>query len=238
MPLMIGVLPLLFLLQDPPSRPGPSRCYSRYNPVALGSEWEYRRENRSRDRDGRSSTTRSESRYRVVVIAADSMRVQYVTGDTAPSGLVTPRTITLDYVCGEDGPVLAPEMLGFGRTTYSGSESPRSSKPGTKWEAITESISDDFTGFRSIRHFEVVGTESVVVPAGRFDALKVVWNDEVMPLPRGKNVDRDSQTLTKAFRWYAPKVGLVRSSVETVSLLKGKEISRKEVVDELVSFRP
>jgi hypothetical protein len=53
-----------------------------------------------------------------------------------------------------------------------------------------------------------------------------------------QKIDRDMQTIMNGFHWYAPQVGLVRSSFEITTVFKGKPESHGEGVDELIAFRP
>jgi hypothetical protein len=218
--------------------PGPSRCYSIYNPVGMGTEWEYRGETRSSSRQGQDRLTRSQNRQRVVALTPDSVRVSWAwTYTDVGSGSVTPQASSTDYTCGDDGVV----MVG-----YRGSMVPPRSDVGTKWEYTSESVdAKDGRGFRSVRRHEVVGTEPVVVAAGQFEAIKVAWEHEMIridpdpkELARWRKLEKDSQTIMKGFEWYAPHVGLVRRSYETTTLFKGKQESRSEGADELIAFRP
>lgn len=246
MPLILFAL-LFQTSQAAPAQAAPaklelSRCYSLYNPVALGSEWEYRGETRATVSASQDSTSSYERRERVVALAPASMRLQ-----NASRGFGTaPTSNTADYACGEEGAVQAAEMLSGYRRMNHGPEAPRRSEPGTRWQSDLEMIDpNDGTGSRYLSHYEVVGTETVVVPAGTFEALKVSYEQETIRIdPDAKRLaqyvraTQDMQIVMKGFRWYAPQVGMVRSSFETITLLKGKPQSHVEGAEELVAFRP
>lgn len=227
-----------------PAPKAASRCWSTYNPVGIGTEWEYRGEMRSTDPRGQGSVSRSESRQRVVALESDSMRLQSASTHVT-QGQTFPSTNTMDYTCGDDGPVMVADRSSGQRTLYRGSIAPRLAEPGSRWDYSVDMVDVKGRGIRSVRHHEIVGTERVVVPAGTFDALKVAWEQETIrvdpdpkELEKWQKVDRVNQTTMKGFEWYAPQVGLVRRSFETVSLFKGKPDSRAEGTDELVVFRP
>lgn len=235
---MTTLLLFALLLADKPEL---SRCYSPYYPVAMGSEWEYRGETRAAAQ-GQTSINKYERRERVVALSKQSMRLQIATRFTSGD----PSSTTNEYSCGDDGMVQDGYTISGSRMTFRGSETPLRSEPGAKWQSIMEVIDpSDGTGSRTITRFEIAGSETIVTPAGRFDALKVTWTQETLRVdPNEKRLaqylrmSQDMEVSMKGVRWYAPQVGQVRSTFETITSLRGKQQSRVEGVEELASYRP
>ena len=96
-----------------------------------------------------------------------------------------------------------------------------------------------------VTRYEVVGLETITVPAGQFEALKVSYEMEPIRTTffdkkgRAKKPMGDPvESVTRGFDWYAPQVGLVRHTHESVTRFKGKVDSQSESAEELVSFQP
>lgn len=202
-------------------------CYTDYFPMAAGSEWEYRSVSRTQAA-GAASDFVMDTRQTVAELTPDSVTVSVATV-SVQAGERKQETHPRLFRCGAEGPVDGPAQGQGYQVVYTGSEVPLTSTPGTHWQTRMDTRMAQGMDSQVTTH-QVVGMEKVTVAAGEFDALKVSFEHVVRDQP-GLRIVRTG------YRWYAPKVGLVRTVSRTVSTYAGGS-QESESVEELVAFRP
>jgi hypothetical protein len=206
---------------------GTPPCSTEYFPLPAGAEWEHRLDLQTTPH---STSLGGTSRTKVVRTSATSVVVSYGfdglrDGDTAEA--TASETI---YICSAEGPVAARDWTRFGVILNAASETPAGLAPALKWRTWTEIVSPRRVVVKT--GHEAKAVESVTVPAGTFDALRVDFERVDGDEPRfGVRVE------TRGSRWYARGVGLLRFRAETVTTVGGVVQSRATTTQELLAYR-
>lgn len=185
-------------------------CGNPFFPIVEGASWTY-----NTSGAGASTYTRS-----VSDVTENGFTLTHATSGA-------PNALSFDYVCNEDGLVSAtlgglPTMAGFSLevTSFSGTNFP----PADQWQAgnaWTASYTVEGTGTvegidvavngEITTVYEIVGEESVEVPAGTFDAYKV---DSTLTQELSMSMGGVSMPLEVAISssdWYVEGVGQVKT---------------------------
>jgi hypothetical protein len=209
-------------------------CSNTYMPVAQGATWSYDVTGGS---DGPTSYTDT-----ISSVSADSFILTTTTGDIvrdqrwscAADGLVA-----LDFGGGTATLAVADTHMVFDTTESTGVTLPSEISPGDTWSQTftlegTQNVTADQTSnvVGQVKYDSTaVSVESVTVPAGTFDALRVEG-----PNSMDLTVEMSGFTVPMTIsgtlvRWYAPGVGYVKS-VETSNVF---DID-VEITTELASY--
>jgi len=190
----------LSVVTPTPEPPAPdnsgSVCNNPYYPISDGATWVY-------DIDGSSQAVHTmsveeEGSFKIAIVGVDSAAV-------------------LEGRCSEAGILLLESGMEGSYFTDSGSSStssdyqegvtlPNNLQVGDEWSqttGLTAEAGDLSQNARVISNYRVVGVESVTVPAGTFDALKIEQ--------RSTMIFNGQELLTEATLWYALGVGNVRT---------------------------
>ncbi len=192
----------------------PDACKNAYYPVVQGAAWDY----------SMTGAVASQFRRTITVVKSD--------GFTEQSTFTSGTTLSSEWKC-DDGALtdLQPDAAGsasvettsgltanFHTTDFSGTTVPDNIGPGATWnEALTlegtENISGQDVKAKNVITMDCTGasTESVTVPAGKFDALRADCkvDQKVTITMNGAEIPTD--VASTATMWYASGVGMVKT---------------------------
>lgn len=171
-------------------------CSNAYFPVVDGATWVY-------DIDGVSQAVHTLS-----VDDEDSFHIAIVSGDS---------TAVLEGRCSQEGIILLEAGMEGNYFTDSGTSStntdyqegvtlPNNLKVGDAWTQVTGLTGDSgeiSLEARVITNYNVIGKETITVPAGTFETLKIEQ--------RASMVIQGKEILTDGLLWYALGVGNVQT---------------------------
>lgn len=188
-----------------PTTAGAEGCRHPYQPVIDGASWSYQGSGSGGDYS--RTDTIDEVTDDSFLVETQLSRVQYfVTWECEPEGLVNMRAdggMFEAVFSGPDSPVFVEVLSSEGVTL------PASISQGDEWEQQTSLMfsSKDIASSGTITHeAEAIGMESVTVPAGTFQAMRidVTSTMDLINYPGGEDITFE------ASYWLAPGVGLVR----------------------------
>ena len=174
-------------------------------PLAEGSSWTYQDTRRSQGKEDARKNTLRIDR--TAQVAGQKAAVMDVVAMVAREDGV--------YAVGVVAPQTGSDQIVPLKEPYK--VLPASPKPGDKWQ---------HTDDRGATNSTVLGIEKVKTPAGEFDAVKVY------SITVG---GRDGAERSEDTRWYAPGVGLVRSTSTARRVVDG-QLRTEEFTRELVTF--
>jgi len=180
-------------------------CQHPYQPVVDGASWSYQGSGSGGDYS--RTDTIDEVTDDSFLVETQLTQVQYfVTWKCTPEGLVNMRAdggMFEAVFSGPDSPVYVEVISSEGVTL------PASISEGDEWDqstSITFSAKDIASSGTITHEAEAIGIESVTVPAGTFQAMRidVTSTMDLISFPGGEDVTFE------ATYWLAPGVGLVR----------------------------
>jgi hypothetical protein len=186
--------------------PVPSLCENLYFPNTPGDTWEY-----AGNTSATGAYTRTDS---ITNLGVDSLTVQSTVSGSSynvdysctPAGLIAVNPIQ-QYL----GPVLDAlnGQVSLNLTSNSGITLPKSINPGDSWQQIIEwegAAQGMSTNGRLVIDYTAAGYESVSVPSGTYDALKV--NTSIRIEISNFRIEYGTYEITS---WMAPNVGIIKS---------------------------
>jgi hypothetical protein len=203
------------LPSDAPSGPAPTSgaCANPLYPVVVGVSWTY----------SMSGTEVGNFTRSIIAVDADGFTDQ----DVFTSGV----TRTGDWTC-ENGALIALQPNGgpsgvvqtstttaeFQTTAMSGVTLPATVEAGTSWTQNftlegTESINGQSIAAKNVTAYACTagGTESVAVPAGTFNAVRVDCQTDITITITLNDVEVPTNVSTTSTTWYASGIGMVKS---------------------------
>ena len=212
------------IIQNTPT-PVPSLCDNLYFPNHVGDTWEYA---------GNTSATGAFTRTDSITNSGErSFSVQSAVADIS---------YPVDYSCTEAGLVAAnpiQQYLGailaslngeieLNLISNSGVSLPNQVNPGDSWQQIVEwegSAQGISTNGRLVFDYSAAGYETVIVPSGTYEALRV--NTSIRIEISNFRIQYGTYNITS---WMAPNVGTIKSqgtsNVPNVSFSDGLELTR------------
>jgi hypothetical protein len=205
--------------------PAPSLCDNLYFPNSIGDTWDY---------SGNTSVTGAYTRTDTISNSSE----QSFTVQSNVSG----NTVAVDFSCSEAGLTAVNPIqqymgailtslnaqVNINLVSNSGITLPKKISPGDSWQQIAEwdaSAQDFSMNGRFVIEYTAVGFETVTVPSGTFDALRV---DTTIRIEVS-----DFRILYGTFEittWMAPNVGIVKnqgsSNVPNMNFTESMELSR------------
>jgi hypothetical protein len=186
--------------------PPPSLCNNLYYPNSMGDSWEY---------NGSTSATGDFTRTDAITNSSD----QAFTVQSNLSGI----TYMVDYSCTETGLIAVnpiQQYLGailsslngqvsLNLVSNSGISLPNEISPGDTWQQIVEwegSAQGISTNGRLVFDYTATGYETVTVPAGTYESLKV--NTSIRIEISSFRLQYGTYEMTT---WMAPNVGVIKS---------------------------
>jgi DUF3108-like len=222
----------------PPTAPSPSSasgaCSNTYQPVVQGATWSY-------DVTGGTSGPTSYT-DQISSVSGDSFILTTTTGDIVRDqrwSCTADGLVALDFGGGTATLAVADMSVVFDTTEATGVTLPSDISPGDTWsQTFTLEGTQNVTGDQAAKVTGTVkydstatGLESVTVPAGTFDTLRMEG-----PNSMDLSVEMSGFAVPMAItgtivRWYAPGVGYVKS-IETSNVF-GTDV---EITTELTSY--
>lgn len=195
-----------------------SNCANPYFPSTLGTTWTYSGSNSFSGSYTRTDTVSQSGSSSFNVDTSVSTIAYSVTYSCTPAGLTASDPVT-QYA----GALLSSpsSQVTVNLTSNSGLTLPANVKPGDTWQqsADFEASSPNLNiNGRFIFNYTAVGMESVTVPAGTYDALRVDATIDI--LVSAFHVSAGTYTTST---WLAPDVGIVKS--QGASHVSGMEFS-------------
>lgn len=220
------------ILNTPPvtSAPAAGGCANPYLPVIVGASWTYQ------------LTASTPDTYTHTILSADE------DGFTEQDAFASGVTRQADWKC-DNGNLIALNAAGgnsatvsaegvqtdFETTALEGVTIPASINPGDTWSQSltmegTETINGSVIPAKNqlTSACTAVGMESVTVPAGTFDAMRVDCTTQMNITMTMNGVEVPSNISLSGTNWFAPQVGLVKSSSTGSGL---------DSISELVTYR-
>lgn len=194
-------------------------CGNRYIPFLAGAQWQYRV----------TAEDDEEAEYTRAIVSVNSNRANVQ--DTFITPADEPKRAD-QWQC-RNGAVIASALSAWGSvgvagvsvgaaTRSDGVTLPADPKPGEKWSqdsrygGSTQAAGQNIGGDVRVKETcQAVKTESVSVPAGKFNALRVECDQQITAQGGAMGIGTGNTSVsTKRTDWYAAGVGLVKSQSE------------------------
>ncbi len=186
----------------PPAAPEPEasagQCDNPYYPVVDGATWVY--DMGDLPQVAHTMSVEEEGKFKIAMTDADSAAV--LEGECTEEGI-----ILMDR--GMEGSFFSGDgSSSTNSTSRTGVTLPNDLKVGSAWTQTIDIIAEggedgDTLTANIITNYNVVGTETVTVPAGTFEALKIEQS--------GSMTMMGQELLTQGTLWYAEGVGNVKA---------------------------
>jgi hypothetical protein len=184
----------------------PTQCENLYQPSQVGDTWVYQGSNTALTSYERTDTITNSYETSFTsrnTLSGVTFNVEYT---CSPEGLIAndPVQQYLGPLLNSPGSQISVELK-----SVSGVSLPKDIQPGDEWQQVAE-VAANINGTKMdgwlIFDYKAVGIESVTVPSGTYDAMRVsaTIKIEVTPL-------RITAGSYEATSWLAPKVGIVKT---------------------------
>jgi len=189
-------------------------CENAYYPVVDGATWTYTLAGAIESTSTLKTHPVEEKEFKVTTSSVD--------GTSQETGHCTEEGIAF----WDEAGLSALFQSGAGTSTASTLQStgvslPHEIEPGDTWNQTLSAVGSDTDGILSVNaEFEAQGYETISVPAGDFDTLRILRTSTVL--------FQGNEILEKATEWYAKDVGLVKRVTSITGL--------SELPLELVSY--
>jgi hypothetical protein len=183
----------------PPTAESPAGlCSNPYYPVVDGATWVYDVE--GQPQAAHTMSVEEEGKFKIAIVDADSAAV--LEGRCSEEGILLLEQGTEGSFFSESGSSSTTTLSQEGVTL------PNDLKVGDSWSQVTSIMAEGGDGEESltasiITNYSVMGMETVTVPAGTFEALKIEQ--------KGSMVMNGQEIKTLGYLWYAMGVGNVKT---------------------------
>ncbi len=224
------VLAMLVFSFASSTRADDTRCHYQALPAIVGAQWELRTTGLIHTSEGKTMANDSVTIEKVITVESD----HFITEMTNAGSVARIR-----YDCTPDGPagsnIDAPQAEAVPGWTYSthGNNIPAKLAVGSEWEqSYEQTFRKRTTGTRT--KYKAVGKETVTVPAGTFEAVRVDYKQEMIDSePKRKD---EGVTEVGGTTWYAPDIGVVRAVHRVHMTVSGSKPHDSEMTSELIKY--
>ncbi len=200
-----------------PADPLLPTCDYRYWHVAPHARWQYHITSKGTSYPHGSGEMNFNRTEQIVSVTPGEFRVAFTSSDSS-----APPWIKV-FRCGQSGPAETPNEVELANgTVMSGVFVPSVLQPGGEWE--------NTYGPGSTTKFRADRIESVTVPAGTYDAMRVSY----------VRTDRSGNTITMVVEgtlWFAPGVGVVKEEFRQTTNMATTP-AEGQTTEELTAFEP
>jgi hypothetical protein len=189
-------------VETPTSVPEPENsggaCNNPYYPVVDGASWIYDMEDQPQV--VHTMSVEEEDKFKIAIVDVDSAAV--LEGECTPEGIIILNRGMEGSFFSESGSSSTTS------TSRAGVTLPNDLKVGSTWTETVDIVADggddgDTLNASIIVNYNAVGVETVTVPAGTFEALRIEQNGSMNMMGQ--------EILTQGTLWYARGVGNVKA---------------------------